>query len=214
MPDLLKQQLERCLDLQSVLNCALNRSLALTGTVLGNLQVMDWRTGYLTIEAQRGFNDDFLTFFRRVNADDGSACARAIRNRSSIVIKDVLVDREFAPCREIVIDAGVRAVQSTPLISSRGAFLGVLSTHFEAVHTPSVQEMQAMKQVAKLTANAILRRRGEKNTREQIREAFKAIQSSGQLLRRINAAQHAHDARAERVLGGRRDFAGWMRRSG
>ena len=125
---------EHCSNLQSVLDCALSESLEVTGTVLGNVQVMDWKTGCLTIAGQRSFNDEFLTFFRSVRAGTGSACGRAMRERRSIVIEDVLLDREFAPYRTIALKSGFRAVQSTPLISSSGAFVGVLSTHFPAAH--------------------------------------------------------------------------------
>jgi GAF domain-containing protein len=116
--------MQRCSDLQSVLECVLSNGLELTSAALGNIQLMDWKTGNLTIAAQRGFKEDFLSFFRFVRADDGSACGRAMRNRNSIIIEDVMLDREFAPRQSIAVDAGFRAVQSTPLISSSGAFLG------------------------------------------------------------------------------------------
>ncbi|HZU89877.1 MAG TPA: hypothetical protein VE993_11520 [Stellaceae bacterium] len=98
MPEILMQRLQRCCDLQSVLDCILSWGLELTGTDLGNVQLMDWKMGYLTIAAQRGFNNEFLSFFRLVNAEHGSACGRAKRMRNSIIIEDVLFDREFAPC--------------------------------------------------------------------------------------------------------------------
>jgi signal transduction protein with GAF and PtsI domain len=164
IPDLLIQRLQRCPDIQSVLDFALSRSLELTGTELGNVQLMDWSTGYLTIAAQRGFNEDFLRLFRFVKAEDGSACGRAIRKRSPIVIEDLLSDREFAPYRTIALDAGFRAVQSTPLISSGGAFVGVMSTHFPSKHLPADHEMQALSITAELVANAIIRARPRPRT--------------------------------------------------
>src|SRR5262249_22759804 len=61
--------------------------------------------------------------------------------------------------RIIAIRAGFRAVQSTPLISSSGAFVGVLSTHFPAAHRPTQGELKILKRVGELTANAIIRQR-------------------------------------------------------
>src|SRR5215510_590763 len=55
------------------------QGLELSGTALGNIQLMDWSTGCLTIAAQRGFSNEFLRFFHRVTAEDGSACGRAVR---------------------------------------------------------------------------------------------------------------------------------------
>jgi hypothetical protein len=62
---------------------------------------MDGESGFLTIAAQRGFNDEFLDYFQRVNADHFSACGRALRQQRAIVIKDVMSDENFAPCLAI-----------------------------------------------------------------------------------------------------------------
>jgi GAF domain-containing protein len=143
-------------DLGSILNFALSKSLAITDTSLGNVQLMDWRLGYLTIEAQCGFKDDFLEFFSQVRPKTGSACGRAIRQRNSIIIKDVNVDQEFAPYRDVAARAGFRSVQSIPIISNNGAFIGVLSTHFPAIHSPTEKEMLELKTLGEITANAII----------------------------------------------------------
>ena len=196
MPALLPQRLQSCSDIQSVLNCGLALSLELADAVLGNVQLMDWKTGSLTIAAQRGFNDEFLSCFRLVSAGSGSACGRAIRKRSSIVIEDVLLDREFALYRTVALEAGFRAVQSTPLISSSGAFLGVLSTHFSETHRPSEGEMQAVKVAGERTANAIIKQRAtarrgdghseEKAEEERIARTVAAVERSYELLRQVD----------------------------
>jgi GAF domain-containing protein len=198
MSHLLIQQFEHCSDLQSVLDCLLSRSLEITGADLGNIQLMDWKTGYLTIAAQYGFNSEFLSFFRRVKAEDGSACGRALRQRRTILIEDVLLDQEFARCRDIVLQAGVRAVQSTPLISSSGAFMGVLSTHFPGPHRPSHREMCAIKEASVSTADAIIQHRSrdlrtdgcgsEEAGVERIRKSREALARSYELLRRLNGS--------------------------
>jgi len=186
--------------LQSLLDCALHRALELTGTALGNLQLMDWRNNSLSIAAQRGFNDTFLSFFRRVSPTSGSACARAVLQGRAIIIEDVLADHGFAPYRTIALEAGFRSVQSTPLISSSGAFVGVLSTHFSNLHRPTAADMQAIAAVAGVTANAIIRRRAiaraadpaakdfeerHEQASEQINRARQAVERSNELLRRI-----------------------------
>jgi hypothetical protein len=74
---------------------------------------MNWQAGWLEIKTQRGFDQTFLRFFERVKVESGSACARALRTRRSIVIKDIMTGEQFSSCRDIVSCAGVRAVQST-----------------------------------------------------------------------------------------------------
>jgi GAF domain-containing protein len=150
-------RLFNCADLQSILDCVLDGGLELTDANLGNVKLVDQRQGYLTIAAQRGFHQEFLDFFHRANADDSlSICGRALRERRAI-ISDVMSDEEFAPWRSVAERAGFRSLQSTPIISSSGALFGILSTHFPSPHQPTEREMNAVRSLAKLAANAIVR---------------------------------------------------------
>jgi GAF domain-containing protein len=150
------EQLRRCSDIQSTLECLLGRTLELTSARFGDVQIMDWKAGYLEIKAQQGFQGEFLNFFERVRFMGTSACARALLSRDSVVIEDIVVDQQFAPCLEIVRRAGIRAVQSTPLISSSGALVGMVSTLFPTPHRPTDIQMRAIKEAALLAANAII----------------------------------------------------------
>ena len=112
--------------------------------------------------AQRGFAANYLNAFRRLSEDDGSACARAIRAGQPVLIQPVLIqdvnaDAEHAPYNAIATSAGYRAVQSTPLISSDGELIGVLSTHFARPHSPSRLDMAITQRYAQLVADLIAR---------------------------------------------------------
>jgi len=156
MFDPLSEQLNRCRDAQSLANCLLHEGLKLSDARFGNVQLMNWKGGYLEIKAQSGFDDEFLNFFQRVYVKDPSACARALRKRSSIVIEDVTTDQQFAPCCGIITRAGVRAVQSTPMITSGGALMGILSTHFPILHRPGETEMRNLRYAARVAADALV----------------------------------------------------------
>src|SRR5262245_31437829 len=171
-------RLLRCTNLQSVLDCALDGGLQLTGAALGNVQLMDGESGFLTIAAQRGFNDEFLDFFRRVNADHSSACGRALRQQRAIVIRDVKADEDFAPCLAIAERAGFRSVQSTPIVSSSGVVLGILSTHFPVPHQPNEREMDAVRSLASLAATAITRVRARPETIKQNSLGWQPVSSA------------------------------------
>jgi|GraSoiStandDraft_16_1057320.scaffolds.fasta_scaffold196236_4 hypothetical protein len=157
--DVVIERLRSCKDVPSVVNCLLERSLELVNTTLGNIQLMDSKTGTLEIAAQRGFHPDFLNFFRQVKTQDGCACGRVVRYREPTIIQDVMLDEEFAPYRKIALRAGFRAVQSTPIISSSGAFVGVVSTHFPTSHRPSNDQMALIKTIAQHAADQIVRHR-------------------------------------------------------
>jgi GAF domain-containing protein len=156
MFDPLSEQLRHCRDPQSLAGCLLHEGLTLSRACFGNVQLMNWKNGYLEIAAQSGFGDEFLNFFKRVYVGGVSACARALRKRSSIVIEDVTTDQQFAPCCEILTRAGVRAVQSTPMISSAGAFMGILSTHFPISHRPGEVAMRNLRHAAQAAADALI----------------------------------------------------------
>jgi GAF domain-containing protein len=202
MWSLLFEQLQKCADIQSVLNCVLGRSLEVSGACFGNVQLMDWRSGYLEIKAQRGFQSEFLNFFDRVKVEDGSACARALRNCETIIIDDIMADEQLSPYREIACRAGVRAVQSVPLVSSGGAALGVLSIHFPIVHRPTDIQVLGMTEAAKLAANAIIHLRvanGDgkmlesrellRNSLDLLRKSREAIVNAEKLLSRVSGAR-------------------------
>ncbi len=152
-------RLFNCTDLQSVLGSILDGSMELTGATLGNVQLMDWETGYLTIATQRGFRQEFLDFFRRVNTDNSSACGRALKQQRAVVIKDVMSDEDFAPYRAVAEQARFRSVQSTPIVSSSGVTLGVVSTHFAVPHGPTKAELNAVRLLARVAAGVIIRMR-------------------------------------------------------
>ena len=73
-----------------------------------------------------------------------------------VIIEDVLSDRGFAPYRDIARAADFRSVQSTPLVSSNGALVGILSRHFSSTHCPPREQRQALKILSRLSADAII----------------------------------------------------------
>jgi GAF domain-containing protein len=77
--------------------------------------------------------------------------------------------------------AGVRAVQSTPLISTSGALVGILSTHFAVPSRPTEQQMLAMRNASQLVANAIIRVRA-RTTINHIENSTRLVGESQQAL--------------------------------
>jgi GAF domain-containing protein len=205
----LAHKLHEFTNLQALLDCALVHCLDLCGTELGNIQLIDWNRGYLEIKSQHGFCDEFLTFFERVTAREGSACARALRTLDSVVIEDVMVDNDFAPYRSIAYRSGFRAVQSTPVVSSSGATLGILSTHFATPRRPNEKTMDALKGVARLIADSIIFHRAHEysthngkeailfRSRQTIAESYRAMQKADQALMRPRQSARSWNRRSE-----------------
>ena len=110
----------------------------------GNIQLLDRERQVLTIVAHKGFQREFLHFFREVSAAHDSACGRALRHGERAIIEDIELDRDYEPLRPVARAAGYRAVVSIPLISADGTRLGVASTHFSTVHRPNGQELRRL----------------------------------------------------------------------
>jgi PAS domain S-box-containing protein len=115
--------------LQPLLEEVLDATMALHDADFGLVQQFDPQSGDLLVVAQRNLPEAFLAHFARVH-DDSSACGRAMLRRERVIIEDVMSDAAFAPHRAIAADTGLRAMQSTPLISRAGELLGVISTQF------------------------------------------------------------------------------------
>lgn len=122
------------------------------GAEMGNIQRCDGG-GSLKICVQSGFNLTFLEYFDAVSAGQ-AACGAALRKAERVVVRDVTDSPVFhnSPALEVVLDAGVRSVQSTPLLSTSGGVLGVLSTHSRRLKDLSKAELARIDYFARWAA--------------------------------------------------------------
>jgi two-component sensor histidine kinase len=158
-------------DTPEFLEQMLETAMAVTGTDLGNIQLIDPQSGRLDIIAQRGFSQDFLTFFSRVEAGH-AMCGTAMAHKARVIVQDVATDPIFqgSPARDVMLAAGARAVQATPLITRAGAVLGMLSTHFRTPHRPSDDALRLVDLCARQAADLIEQKRIEAQLTTSLRE--------------------------------------------
>src|SRR5262245_18243210 len=124
------------------LTVLLEAAITFTNADMGNIQLVDPVSGALRIQAQFGFGSAFLNFFESVHGGR-TACGTALRRAERVVIEDVTKSPIFRGTHalDVLLDARVRAVQSTPLIGPAGCVLGVLSTHYERAKRPTPREL-------------------------------------------------------------------------
>src|SRR5215472_13050220 len=110
---------------------------------MGNIQLYDPKSGRLLIHVQKGFRRPFLDFFDSVHSGE-AACGSALQAGKRVVVPDVKDAPVFhsADSLKVLLNAGVRSVQSTPIVSKSGAILGMLSTHYRAVKTFGDRDLQ------------------------------------------------------------------------
>ena len=154
-------------DLHSVLDEILTAAEELTHADMGNLQLVD-SEGALRIECQHGFSIEFLEFFGRVMHSE-NACGAALQQRKQVCVEDVEQSPIFAgtPALPVMLKAGARAVQSTPIVTRDGRLLGIFSTHYKTPYRPAESDLRLVSLLAAQAANLIERFRAE----EQLRQA-------------------------------------------
>ena len=145
----------------------LEAAIDITGADKGNLQLLDAPSGGLGIKAQRGFSEPFLIFFETVG-NEPAPCGVAMLQGKRVVVEDVTQSPILCdtPALAAVLEAGVRAVQSTPLVSSAGHLLGMISTHFSQPHHFAERDLSLMDLLARQAADFIDRKQAEDALRQ------------------------------------------------
>jgi len=144
------------------LQYTIEAAIAIVGADKGNIQIIDAGSNSLVIVAHHGFAEPFLTFFRNVRDDASSCAAAAMRTRNQIIAEDILKSDVFGhESRAVLIEAGVRAVVSTPLLSSNGTLMGMISTHYANAHRPTDRETYLVEVLARQVADYLERKRAE-----------------------------------------------------
>jgi GAF domain-containing protein len=123
-------QLQGHIDRDTALEQCLDAALSVTSADYANIQLVHPGGRGLVLKAQRGFREPFLDFFAFVQ-DRRTACGLAMEERRPVVVQDVIRSPIFAQTRglDVMLDAGVRAVRSAPLVGRSGEVLGMLSVH-------------------------------------------------------------------------------------
>lgn len=121
------------------------------------------KKGELQMLAHRGFDPEAIKFWEWVRADSRCTCGFALKTGQRGIATDVATCDFMAgtPDREALLQAGVQAAQSTPLMSRSGRLLGMISTHWRAPHAPSEAELRRFDILARMAADLIERKLNE-----------------------------------------------------
>ncbi len=143
-------------DLSAILGEMLDLALTVTGADMGNIQLLDDAEGVLRIIAHRGFENPFLEFFAAVDHGTGS-CGAALGRGERVIVADVTKSPIFVGTAglNVLLEAGVRAVQSTPLITRTGEVLGMLNTHYRTPNATEKMDYQLLDLLARQVAEVI-----------------------------------------------------------
>jgi len=125
--------------------------------------------GELQLLASHGFTPEAMKFWTWVRADSACTCGVALVRGQRVMASDVedtpfLADTADLQCYR---NTGIRAVQSTPLLSRRGRLVGMISTHWKNVAHPTERDLRLFDILARLAGDLIERNSDDEELRRR-----------------------------------------------
>jgi PAS domain S-box-containing protein len=152
-------------NIADLLRDILAAAIQITGADMGNIQLLDGDA--LRIAVHQGLPNAFLEFFNTVR-EHQAVCGTALERGERVIVEDVTTSPIFVgtPALDVLLNAGIRAVQSTPLVSRSGRILGMFSTHYRRGPTrPSDRALRLLDILARQAADLIQTRKADEAVR-------------------------------------------------
>lgn len=145
-----------------------------------SIQMLEPGTHDLLLLAGRGVDSVGAEYWMRVTLESSTSCGESLRTSRRCIIPDV---EKWEPAADS-LDLehfrrnGIRALQSTPLVSRSGQMVGMISSHWREPHTPSEHELRLLDVLARQAADLIERQSAGDKLRaseEKYRNLFESI---------------------------------------
>ncbi|MFJ4067372.1 ATP-binding protein [Pseudomonas sp. NPDC089996] len=161
-------------DRQALYVKIVDAAASITGSQFATMQVLcpaddaSGHGGKLQLLCSRGLPPDAIQFWQWVNYNALSSCGLALRRGKRAIIADFEQWDEIAGTEELRAfrAAGIRAAQTTPLLSRSGQLLGMMSTHWAQPHHPSDRVLRLLDILARTAADLLERTLAEEALRE------------------------------------------------
>jgi signal transduction histidine kinase/ActR/RegA family two-component response regulator len=133
------------------------------------IQRYDQERGELELIAHNGLNDEALAFWRWVRPGQATTCGRALAVGERVVVPDFETCDFIAGSDDLIAfrKAGVKAAQSTPLLTRGGRLVGMITTHWTRNHAPHERNMHLLDIIARQAADLIERNISAQAVRQQ-----------------------------------------------
>ncbi|RYD66393.1 MAG: GAF domain-containing protein, partial [Verrucomicrobiaceae bacterium] len=151
-------------------------AITLTRADAGVVQISDPESQALSVLAAKGFDEELVIRFQRVDANSPTSCGLALTSNQRAFV-DFDAPGESHPAFALLLAAGFRSAQSTPLVSRGGALIGMITTHWTRNHRPTDRELRFLDLLARQAADLIHHRQLEQARRHQ--EAQIATERAG-----------------------------------
>jgi PAS domain S-box-containing protein len=156
-------------DISVLYNQLLDAAMGIMKSDMASMQVVDERENALRMLAFRGFEPEFGKTSALDRGETWTSCsvARGVGHR--VIVPD-LEACDFlvgTPALDDHLKTGIRAVQSTPLISRHGRMVGMISTHWRSPHQPAERDLGRLDVLARQAADLLEHKQSEEALRRQ-----------------------------------------------
>ncbi|MCB9855169.1 MAG: PAS domain S-box protein [Phycisphaerales bacterium] len=151
-------------DIASLLQEIMDVAIEITHADMGNMLLFEEATGDLVLRAHSGLSEAFLQLSSRFNPDEfDTSCGRAFKSGRRVVVEDVTKSEMFActPVLDDLLNASIRAMESTPLVTRNGRVLGVITTHYRVPTVPDQLSLRRLDLLARQATDLIERTQSE-----------------------------------------------------
>jgi PAS domain S-box-containing protein len=166
------------------------------------------RAGELHLLAHLGFSPRAAQSWEWIGVESHSSCAAAMRTRQRVIIPDVEQSEDLVGTDDLGAyrEAGIQAMQTTPLLSRDGLLMGMISTHWSEPHQPSERELRQLDILARQAADLIERNRTAdalRDSEERSRVLASIVESSDDAIvnKNLDGIIQSWNKGAERVFG-------------
>jgi signal transduction histidine kinase/ActR/RegA family two-component response regulator len=158
----------------------------------GSIQRYDEARGELQLIATRGLNDEAVSYWQWVHPGRATTCGHALLKSQRVVVPDFESWGDISGSDDLIAfrAAGVRAAQSTPLLTRSGRLVGMITTHWTRSHAPQERDLRLIDIVARQAADLIERNSAAEALQHHARKLVEADRYKDEFL-----ATLAHELR-------------------
>ncbi len=146
-------------------------AVSVAGADLGYLQLLGPDRQELYLKACVGCDPQFEKFIARVVPSNKCPCGRAIKTGKRVVVPNIHDDHRIGQrSLEVLLDIDVRSTEITPLVSSHGQVLGVITTLYRQPVNTTEGKRRRLDLLSRQAADQIERKQAELELRSTQRK--------------------------------------------